>query len=296
VAERAATPRWDRGWRQWGLALRKSPTGTAGVTLVLLVLLVAAAAPLLAPSSPDLQRHDIRLAPPVWCEGGRQGFLLGTDSLGRDVLSRVIYGARVSVLVGVTAVLVAGAIGVTTGLVAGYLGGTIWDTLLMRFVDSFMSVPNLLLTMLMIGVVGSGLGTIILVLGVTRWVTYSRVVRGEVLAVREREYVDAARALGLPPARIALRHILPNVRASIIVVATLNVANVILAESSLSFLGLGVPPQIVTWGTMLSDGRDYLATAWWMALFPGLAITFTVLGITFLGDWLRDVLDPRLRE
>lgn len=237
----------------------------------------------------------MRLKPPAFTEGGSPAHLLGTDTLGRDLLSRIIYGSRISVAVGLAAVVVAGTVGVTLGLVSGYAGKWV-DTLLMRFTDGFLAIPGLLLTMMVIGIVGPGVGTLILVLGVTRWVGYARVVRGETLSLRERDYVHAARALGQRSWRILFKHILPNVSGSVIVLATLNVASVILAESGLSYLGIGVPPDVPTWGAMLSEGRNYIANAWWLATFPGFAISITVLGIIFLGDWLRDVLDPRLRR
>lgn len=275
--------------------LRRSPVGLTGAVLVALVLFVAVFAPLLAPHDPNLKNPRLRLKPPVGMEGYVEGYYLGTDTLGRDILSRVLYGARISVAVGVAAVLVAGSIGVVVGLTTGYFGGW-FDAAVMRFTDAFQSIPGLLLTLLVVGIVGPGLLTLIGILGVTRWVTYARVVRGETLTTREREYVHAARALGQRNVWILFRHILPNVRSSIIVLATLNVGTVILAESSLSFLGLGVPPTIPTWGGILSDGRNYITHAWWVATFPGMAISLTVLGITFLGDWLRDYYDPRLRR
>jgi peptide/nickel transport system permease protein len=275
--------------------LRKSPVGLTGAVVMLLVVFVALAAPWLAPFDPNLKDPALRLKPPIWLTGGVAGHMLGTDTLGRDILSRVIFGARVSSLVGVSAVLLAGAIGVTLGLVTGYFGGAV-DTVLMRFTDAFLAIPGLLLTMLVVGVTGPGLWTLIGVLGVTRWVTYARVVRGETLTVRERDYVQAARALGQTNPMILWKHVLPNVRGSMIVLGTLNVASVILAESSLSFLGLGVPPTTPTWGGILADGRNYITHAWWVATFPGVAIVITVLGITFLGDWLRDYYDPRLRR
>lgn len=275
--------------------LRKSPVGLTGAIIVLFVIIVALAAPYLAPFDPNLKDPALRLKPPAWVEGSVEGHLLGTDTLGRDIFSRVIYGARVSTLVGVAAVALAGTIGVSLGLVTGYFGGLV-DTLLMRFTDAFLAIPNLLLTMLVVGIVGPGLWTLIGILGVTRWVSYARVVRGETMGVKEREYVQAAKALGQRDMSILSKHILPNVRGSVIVLATLNVASVILAESSLSFLGLGVPPTTPTWGGILADGRNYITHAWWVATFPGLAIVITVLGITFLGDWLRDYFDPRLRR
>lgn len=278
-------------WRR----LRKSPVGTAGALIVALVIMMAIFAPALAPHDPNLQELTLRLKPPFWKEGAVPGYLLGTDVLGRDQLSRLIYGARISVSIGATAVLLAGAIGVTMGLTAGYLGGLV-DNLLMRFTDGFIAFPGLLLTILVMGVVGSGVSTLVLVLGLTGWVGYCRVVRGETLALREREFVLAARSLGQTAPRIMLKHLLPNVGASVVVLATLNVAQTILAESGLSYLGIGVPPEVPTWGRMLSEGRQYLAVAPWLSTFPGIAISVTVLGIIFLGDWLRDVLDPRLRR
>lgn len=275
--------------------LRKSPVGLTGAILLTLVLLVAIFAPLIAPHDPNLKEPLLRLKPPVWLDGGVKGYLLGTDVLGRDILSRIIYGARVSVAVGVAAVAVAGTIGVCLGVVTGYFGGWL-DNLLMRFTDAFLAIPTLLLTMLVIGIVGPGLWTLILVLGVTTWVAYARVVRGETLTLREREFVQAAKALGQRNLWILLKHVVPNVRGSIIVLATLNVASVILSESSLSFLGLGVPPTVPTWGSILADGRNNITNAWWVATFPGIAISLTVLGISFLGDWLRDYFDPRLRK
>lgn len=278
-----------RLWRR----LLRSPVGATGFVVVAFVLIVAALAPWLAPHDPNEKNPALRLKPPAWVEGSVPGYPLGTDVLGRDQLSQLIYGARISVSVGVAAVVVAGAIGVAIGLASGYVGGWV-DEVLMRFTEGFNAIPSLLLVTLVAGVIGPGVMALILVLGTTRWVTYCRVVRGETLAVRELEYVQAARALGQRPWLIIYRHILPNVQGSIIVLATLNIANSILAESTLSFLGLGVPPNVPTWGRMLADGRQYIANAWWLSTFPGLAISVSVLGIIFLGDWLRDVLDPRL--
>jgi peptide/nickel transport system permease protein len=257
---------------------------------------------LLAVFGPRLALHDgakpdllARLRPPAWSRGGAWTHPLGTDQLGRDILSRLILGSRVSATVGVSSVVISTTIGVGVGMLSGFYGGA-WDTLLMRITDAVLAIPFLVLVIAVAGVIGAGLVTIILILGLTGWVSYSRVVRGEVLRLREEEYTTAARALGQTDPIILLRHILPNVTASIIVLSTLQVATTILAESSLSFLGLGVQPPTVTWGGMLADGRQHVGGAWWLATFPGLAITVTVLGIVFLGDWLRDVLDPRLGE
>lgn len=221
-------------------------------------------------------------------------FVLGTDQLGRDVLSRIIVGSSVSVLVGVVSVIIAGTIGVLVGLIAGFFGGWI-DNLLMRIADGLLSIPFIVLVVAISGVLSAGLGTLILILGLTGWVTYARVVRSEVLKAREMEYVVASYAIGQSQFNIIFRHILPNVISSAIILAASQVGVAILAESSLSFLGLGVKPPTVTWGLMLADGRQVINSAWWMTTFPGIAITITVLGVTFLGDWLRDVLDPNMR-
>jgi len=274
--------------------LLRSPVGMVGACIVVCVLIVAGLAPVLAPADPTFQHLDARLQPPAWQPGGARAYILGTDSLGRDVLSRVIYGSRISVMIGVSAVSVATLIGVSVGLLAGYLGGT-FDAAVGRVVDTFLSVPFIVLALAVVGVLGPSLLNLIVVLGAVGWVSFSRVVRGDVLSVRTREYVAAAEAIGQRRRWIIVRHILPNVAPSIIVLATLDVATVIIAESALSFLGLGVQPPTVTWGGMLADGRQYVATAWWLAVAPGLAITLTVLGVIFFGDWLRDVLDPRLR-
>ena len=273
---------------------RRSPVGMVGTFMVLSVLLMALTAPIIAPMDPAQHHRRERFTPPAWMEGGTPSYVLGTDQLGRDVLSRLIYGSQVSVIVGVTAVMIGGAVGALAGLLAGFLGGLV-DSIISRFLDAFLSIPFIVLVLALVGVLGPSLLTIIIVLGVTGWASYARVVRGETLTVKEREYITAARVVGAARWRIAIKHILPNTFASIIVLATLDVASTILAESSLSYLGLGVQPPTVTWGLMVADGREYLATAWWLAVFPGAAISYTVLGVIFLGDWLRDALDPKLR-
>lgn len=275
--------------------LLRSPVGTLGVLIVLAVILVAVAAPLLAPHDPTKLQLGKRLLPPAWIEGGSWTYPLGTDTLGRDVWSRILYGSRISVVVGVVSVIIAGFIGVLIGLVAGFYGGMA-DSVLSRVVDTFLAIPFIVLALAVVGVLGPSIGNLIVVLVLTGWVSYSRVVRGEALSLKEREYIIAAEMVGQRKWITALRHVLPNIMASIIVLTTLSVASTIIAESSLSFLGLGVQPPTITWGGMLSDGRQHIATSWWLATFPGLAITITVLGIIFLGDWLRDVLDPRMKE
>lgn len=216
---------------------------------------------------------------------------LGTDPLGRDVLARVLVGGRVSLMVGFASVLGASVLGIAVGLVAGYYRG-FWDMLLMRCVDVQLALPFILVALTFISILGGGLGNIILFMMVSQWVQYARLVRGMVLSVREREFVQAARAFGVRDLAMIRHHILPNVIGPVIILMTLNVANNILLESSLTFLGLGVDPLIPSWGGMLADGRTYMQTAWWVSVFPGVAIMLTVLGLNLLGDWLRDRLDP----
>ncbi len=288
----------DTGARPGGLRralkqLRRSPVGMIGALMVSTVIFVALFAPLLAPHDPAQHNRRDRFAPPIWMVGGSPEHLFGTDQLGRDVLSRLLFGSRISVAVGVAAVAIGSAVGALLGLLAGLYGGRV-DTIISRGIDTFLALPFLILVLAVIGILGPSLLTIIVVLGFTGWATYARVVRGETLAMREREFVGAARSLGASQFRLATKHVLPNITASVIVLGTLDIAATILAESSLSFLGLGVQPPAVTWGLMIASGREYLSTAWWLAVFPGLCISYTVLGVIFLGDFLRDVLDPRI--
>ena len=266
-----------------------------GLAIVVVAALLAVGAPTLAPTDPVQNDLLARLTPPAWLDGGTWRHPLGTDTLGRDVVSRLLYGARVSLVVGFSAVVVAGVLGVALGLVAGYYGGRL-DDALMRLGDVQLAFPALVLAVAVLAVVGSGLANVVLVLGVTGWVTYARIARGETLSLRQREFVEGARALGARDAAILWRHVLPNVLPSITVVATFSVARTIIAEASLSFLGLGIPPPAPSWGAMLDEGRNYLTTGWWLALFPGLAILAVVLGINVIGDWLRDALDPRVER
>ncbi len=275
--------------------LLRSPGGLVGLVLVLLVVIAAIAAPLVSPHDPEKQNIVDRLRPPFWLEGGSLEHPLGTDSVGRDVFSRVIYGSRVSLVVGLVATAFSALLGVALGLVAGYLGGAS-DSVISRVGDIQQAIPFLVLAIAVAAMLGPGLVNLILVLVITTWVTFFRVVRGEVLSVREELYVLSAQSIGSSKTRILLRYILPNVAASIIVMATLLVASMIIFEASLSFLGLGVPSNVPTWGRIVADGREYVASEWWIAFFPGLAILITVMGINLLGDWLREELDPRRRE
>jgi peptide/nickel transport system permease protein len=263
----------------------------AGALVVVVTIVLAAAAPALAPGDPIKNALLERLTPPTWA----REHPLGTDTLGRDVASRLLHGARVSLVVGFSAVLLAGVVGVVLGLVSGWYRGWL-DDLLMRVGDVQLAFPVLVLAVGVLAVLGASLLNLILVLGVTGWITYARIVRGEVLALRERDFVAAARALGASDAWIVSRHLLPNVLPPLTVVATFSVARTIIAEASLSFLGLGIPAPQPSWGAMLDEGRNYITTGWWLALFPGLAILLLVLGINLVGDWLRDVLDPRLER
>lgn len=276
-------------------APRLRPLSTIASAVLLLLLLAAALATVIAPFDPSAQDLSVRLKPPTWLVDGSPDHWLGTDSLGRDVLSRLIIGSRISVTVGVVAVSISGVVGTTIGIVAGYFGG-LTDQALMRLADIQLAFPSILLALAILAVVGPGFLNVLLVLGATGWVSYARVIRAQVLSLREREYVLAARALGAGAGLILVRHILPNALSPLIVIATLQVASVVIAEASLNYLGVGVPVETVTWGGMLSDGQLYLATAWWLAVFPGLAIMVTVLSVNLLGDALRDILDPRLRR
>jgi peptide/nickel transport system permease protein len=274
--------------------VRRSPLASAGALIVGLVIVAALAAPLLAATDPIDQDLTIVLKPPFWLPDGSLMHPLGTDHLGRDVYSRLVYGARISLTISVLAASLGAAVGVAAGLVAGYVGGRV-GAVIMRLVDLNLAFPLILLALSVVAILGASLKNLVIVMAITTWMIYARVVRGLSLTLREQDFVQAARALGAHDARIIARHILPNVLAPIMVIWTLEVARVILMESALSFLGLGVPPPTPTWGRMLAEGRDYLTVAGWIAIFPGLAIMATVLGINFLGDGLRDLLDPRLR-
>lgn len=273
----------------------RSRLAAFGLVIVVVVTIAAILGSSIAPADPFAQSILHRLKPPFWTSPKDVTYLLGTDALGRDVFSRLIIGARVSMLVGFLAVLVSLVVGVAVGLIAGY-EPKYAGRLLMGLTDIQLAVPFLVLALAVAAVLGPSLWNLIMILGLTNWVQYARVIRAECLVIREREYVQAARALGASTPRILVRHLLPNVTSSIIVISGLLVAKMILFEASLSFLGLGVPPTTPTWGTMIAEGRDYIATAWWVAAFPGIAIFLTVVGINLVGDRLRDLLDPRLKQ
>lgn len=276
------------------LRLRYFKVMVGGIILAGLVI-CGLAAPLLAPFDPQEQRLESRLQAPAWLGGRAQANLLGTDNLGRDILSRIVYGSRISLLVGATTVVLAGLVGCFLGAVAGYFGKRV-DEVVGKITELFLAFPFLLLAIALMAFLGQGVVNIIIALMVSRWVQYCRVVRGEVLSLKERDFVTAAKALGAGDYYVLLRHVMPNTLASVTVVATFGMAIVIISEASLSFLGLGVPAHIPTWGSMLSEGRSYMNRAPWLTIFPGMAIFVTVFGINLLGDGLRDILDPKLRR
>ncbi|HUU35004.1 MAG TPA: ABC transporter permease [Vicinamibacterales bacterium] len=288
----AATRTAGRVWRS--MVAAKWPV--LALLILVAVTVVAAFGPWLAPVDPGRQSIVSRLAAPLTTDPQGMTHWLGSDVLGRDVLARLLYGARISLLVGLAAIAVGGAIGILAGLLAGYFGGWV-DDVMMRLADTQLAFPFILLAIMFLVVLGPGVTNLILVLGIGQWVTYARIVRAETLSLREKEFVEAARALGDSTTMILFRTILPNIVAPLTVMASFNVASVILTEASLSFLGLGVPVAVPTWGSMLAESRDtLLANKWWLAVFPGLAIMLTVLSFNIMGDWLRDLLDPRLRE
>jgi peptide/nickel transport system permease protein len=271
--------------------LRRLRFLAVGAAIVGVAVACAVIAPLLAPSDPYAQSLGNRLIPPVWDTGGSWTHPFGTDPLGRDILSRIIYGARISISAGALAVAVSMVLGVLTGLLAGYFRGKV-DAVASNLVDVMLAFPFLLLALVAVAALGPGFGNMIVVLGLTGWPVYTRVVRAETLKYREREFILAARALGLGSFRILRAHVLPNLVNTIIVMASLEVARMIILESFLSFLGLGIQPPTPSWGAMLGEGRVYMLTHWWLATLPGAAIFVTTLGINLFGDGLRDLLDP----
>ena len=289
--DRSAAPGALR--RAWTL-LRRYPVVPVGILLVALVI-PAIFAEVVAPHDPiDGDLRD-RLLPPAWTDGGEWSHPLGTDRLGRDILSRMIYGARTAALVSLAALAVGGTIGSLLGLLAGYFGGW-WDHVIMRLVDINLSLPLILLALVLVVLFEPGTATTVAVVALLLWSRYARQVRAEALTLKEMDFVARARVAGASNIRIIFRHIFPNVVNTIIVLATLQVGNVILLEASLSFLGAGIPPPNPAWGVMIADGRDYITTSWWLSVIPGLAIMLTVLSMNLFGDWLRDRLDPKLRQ
>ncbi len=264
----------------------------AGGLIVLTFIIVGIMGPLVAPYDPNKQELEMMLQAPQWFSGPH---FLGTDNLGRDILSRIVYGTRISLLVAFAVVFISGFVGVGLGAISGFFGGDI-DFSIQKFVEVVWAFPPLLLAIAILAFLGQTLSNLILALVAQRWIQYCRVARGQTLSLRTRDFVSAARSLGASNSRIILHHILPNLVQVSLVIGTFAMASAIISEASLSFLGLGVPPEIPTWGTMLADGRIYISTAWWLALFPGLSIFVTVLGINLLGDALRDILDPRLKR
>ena len=265
------------------------------VAILSLLLFCAAAAPLIAPHSPNAFDLDRKLQPPFWQAGGTSAHILGTDSLGRDVFSRVIYGARISVVVVFFAIISSLSIGVPLGMIAGYMGGWL-DAFIMRVVDVMLSLPALLFAALLAAAFKPGLKTVIIVIAAFSWMGYARIVRGQILSLKERDYVALAKVGGANTLRILWSHMLPQIVSTLVILASLEIGSVIAFEATLSFLGFGVTPPTATWGAMLSDGRKYIIDAWWLAVVPGVAITLVILSANLFGDWLRDTLDPRLRQ
>lgn len=283
--------RWRKVWRK----LLENKGAVFGLIMVLGVIFASIFAPLISPHDPILQDVEKRLLPPFWQEGADPAYVLGTDHLGRDILSRLIYGARISLVISTSAVAFSAILGTIIGLLSGFYGGKI-DNIFMRLADVQLAFPFILLAIAIIAVLGPNLQNIIIVMGITGWVIYARVIRAEVLSLREKEFITSIKALGGSNSRIIFKHLFPNVVPPCIVIISLEMARMIIMESALSFLGLGIQPPTPTWGGMLADGRVYLFTSWWLATFPGLVIMLVVLGINLLGNWMRDILDPRLTQ
>ena len=277
------------------LIKKSTLTAKFGAIVLLVWVLCAIFADVLSPYDPTVGDLSKRLLPPSWCEKGVSEHVLGTDEMGRDVLSRLINGTRISLVVGVVAVIVSLIIGTTLGLIAGYYGGII-DTIVMRAVDVMLAFPFIFFALCLMAVLGSSLRNIIIVLGVTGWVPYARTIRANVLVLRKREFVVASTSLGCTSLRNIVKHILQNVLDRAIVLGTLEMATSIISEASLTFLGMGVPPSIPSWGQMLATGREYIFNAWWLTTFPGIAVFLVCLSINFVGDWVRDIRDPRLKN
>lgn len=282
--------------RRISTVLRRGKVPWVSIFIVLFVLVLPAIfADLVTVHDPTRGNLADRLIPPAWMEGGTWTHPLGTDKLGRDLLTRIVYGARISLTVSAITIFIGGLLGTTLGLLAGYFGGWI-DRIVSWLIDTFLSLPHVLLALVIVAAIGPSFVTIIVIIAATIWASFARQVRGETLSVRESEYVARARVAGAGPIRILLRHVLPNVANSLIVLATLQVGVVILEESSLSFIGAGIPRPNPSWGVMVADGRDQILISWWISFFPGLAILLVVLALNLMGDWLRDFLDPKMRQ
>jgi peptide/nickel transport system permease protein len=282
-------------WRELGLELWRDRAGFLGVVLMAALILIAVSAPLIAPHDPAAQDLRSRLKPPAWSEKGSRAHLLGTDHLGRDVLSRVIYGSRVSLLVGAAVVLVAGGFGVIMGLLAGYRGGRT-DSFIMRWIDTQVAFPGLLLALIILAVIGPSMTTVVVVLSLNGWMVYGRMTRSAVLSVRQTPYVEAAEVVGCSSMRVIFRHILPNLTSPLITLAILEFARIVLAEAALSFLGLGIQPPATSWGLDVATGKNYMFRAWWLVTMPGVAISITVLAVNLVASWMRLISDPKERE
>ena len=274
-------------------SLRRLPV--IPTTIIVLFIVISLFGEWLTPASAYDQNLRLRFLPPSWLEGGDARFLLGTDNLGRDILSRIIVGARASFIVAISALTFGSAMGSIIGLASGYFGGKL-DTFIMRTADGMMAFPLVLAALLLVAVIGPGVHTVVIATSLVLWARFARLIRSEVLSVRERDFVKLARIAGASSFRIMFIHILPNVLNSVVVLLTLQLGFVIIVEATLSFLGAGVPPPTPTWGQMVAGGRTYIETAWWISVFPGLAIAAVVLAFNLLGDWLRDHLDPKLRQ
>jgi peptide/nickel transport system permease protein len=275
--------------------LRGRRLPVVSMSIIGVFVLVAILAPLLSPADPYEQTLRLRFRPPVWEAGGSWAHPLGTDRLGRDMLSRIVWGSRISLAVGALAVLLASTVGAAVGLVAGYYGGRV-DATLMRITDATLSFPTILLALILAVTVGPSFGNVVLAISVILWARYARVIRGQVLTLMALDFITQARLAGASAWRIITRHLLPNTLNTLVVLVTLQVGYVIIVEASLSFLGAGIPPPTPAWGSMIAEGRDFVTSAWWVSFLPGLAIMLVVLAFNLLGDWLRDTLDPKLRQ
>ncbi len=276
-------------------ALRERRLPTISLGIIAAFVLVAILAPLLSPADPHDQSLRNRFKPPVWEEGGSWKYPLGTDRLGRDMLSRIIWGSRISLAAGVITVLLASAFGAAVGLVAGYYGGRV-DAALMRITDATMSFPVILLALILAVTVGPSFTNVVVAIAVILWARYARVIRGQVLTLMQLDFIAQARVAGAGAGRIITRHLFPNTLNTLVVLVTLQIGYVIIVEASLSFLGAGIPPPTPAWGSMIAEGREFVTSAWWVSMFPGLAILLVVLAFNLLGDWLRDTFDPKLRQ